>query len=412
MTDQDLQNDIDDALANDPQVLWGSRLIKRALFDADGSTLGSIQDILLIPAANENKLYLRGFLALVDRRLIFVHEARVDAVDRDGLHLRGGTLDLRLFKRRPGELLLAEDVYGTEIDNQKIRDVGLSQKSLTDGKWLTTQVATSSGGRLRRKTLNILAWDNIADTFRPDPVSGDLARLRELHKADAAEAIQAIPEGRRSELAAALEASHLADLLEELPESEQAQILNKLDTEDAIEVLQEMEIDDEIDLLKELEPSQREKLLAQMEPEIVHQIRSLLKYSEDTAGGMMTPEAIVLTPEATVAEAIARLRDTDLPPAISVRLFVAESPTQAPTGKFLGSVTLPRLLREPPTYLVGDCINQDEPTLKPDTSEKEVAALLARYDLLAVAVVDSLQRLVGVVTVDDVIIRLTEGVSS
>ena len=137
MTDQDLQNDIDDALANDPQVLWGSRLIKRALFDADGSTLGSIQDILLIPAANENKLYLRGFLALVDRRLIFVHEARVDAVDRDGLHLRGGTLDLRLFKRRPGELLLAEDVYGTEIDNQKIRDVGLSQKSLTDGKWLT-----------------------------------------------------------------------------------------------------------------------------------------------------------------------------------------------------------------------------------------------------------------------------------
>jgi len=412
MTDQDLQHDIDTALVENPQVLWGSRLIKRSLFDADGSTLGSIQDLLLIPAATGNNLYLRGFLAIVDRRIIFVHEARVDAVDRDGLHLRGGTLDLRIFKRRPGELLLSEDVYGKETNEQSIRDVGFRENNLSDGKWLTWQVAFALGGRLRRKSLEITTWDNVADAFSPDPVSGDLARLRELHKADAAEAMQAIPESRRSQLTAALEASRLADLLEELPESAQAEILNKLDTADAIEVLGEMEIDDEIDLLKELEPSQRETLLAQMDPEIVRQIRSLLSYNEDTAGGMMTPEAIVLTPEATVADAIARLRDTDLPPAISVRLFVAESPTQAPTGKFLGSVTLPRLLREPPTCLVGDCIDRNEPTLQPNTSETEVAALLARYDLLAVAVVDALHRLVGVVTVDDVIMRLTEGASS
>ena len=98
MTDHELQQDINLALADDEQTLWGSRLVKKSLFDADGSTLGSIQDILLVQAASENKLYLRGFIASVDRRLIFVHEARVDAVDRDGLHLRGGTLDLRIFK--------------------------------------------------------------------------------------------------------------------------------------------------------------------------------------------------------------------------------------------------------------------------------------------------------------------------
>ena len=98
MTDHELQQDINLALADDEQTLWGSRLVKKSLFDADGSTLGSIQDILLVPAASENRLYLRGFVASVDRRLIFVHEARVDAVDRDGLHLRGGTLDLRILK--------------------------------------------------------------------------------------------------------------------------------------------------------------------------------------------------------------------------------------------------------------------------------------------------------------------------
>lgn len=412
MTDQELQEEMNLPLVEDEQVLWGSRLIKRSLFDADGSTLGSIQDLLLVPAASENKLYLRGFIASVDRRLIFVHEARVDAVDRDGLHLRGGTLDLRIFKKRHGELLLSEDIYSTILDNGSISDVGFCESGLNDGKWLTNKVAISAGGRLRKKNLEVSNWATVGATFTSDQVSGDLARLSELHKADAAEVIQTIPENRRTELAAALEASRLADLLEELPESEQAAILNQLDTADAIEVLQEMEIDDEIDLLKELEPVQREMLLSEMDPENVRQIRSLLKYNEDTAGGMMTPEAIVLTPESTVADAIARLRDTDLPPAISVRLFVTESPIQAPTGKYLGSVTLARLLREPPTSAVADCIDHDVPTLFPDASEKEVAVILARYDLLAVAVVDPMERLLGVVTVDDVIIRLTEGAES
>ena len=120
MTDHELQQDTNLALSDDEQTLWGSRLVKKSLFDADGSTLGSIQDILLVPAASENRLYLRGFVASVDRRLIFVHEARVDAVDRDGLHLRGGTLDLRIFKKRHGEMLLTKDIYATRLESGSI----------------------------------------------------------------------------------------------------------------------------------------------------------------------------------------------------------------------------------------------------------------------------------------------------
>jgi len=383
-------------------------VLKRSLFDADGGILGSIDDIILTPEISGNALSLRGFVASVDRRQIFVHEGRVEAVDRDGIHLRGGTVDLRLFKRRAGELLATEDLIGISTDNGKIGDIGFKASNLKTGKFCTSQISLSSGGRLRKKQLDILDWDSVADLFLLDPVSGDLARLRDLHKADAAKEIQSIPLDRRAELTSALEASRLADLLEELPESDQAEILKNLEIEDAIEVLGEMEIDDEIDLLKELDPDRRESLLSGMDPEQVSQLRALLSYNEDTAGGMMNPEAIVLTPEATVAEAIARLRDTDLPPAISVRLFITEAPTQAPTGRYLGSVTLPRLLQEPPAHKVGDCINREEPTLQPSASENEVADLLARYDLLAVAVIDPLERLVGVITVDDVIIRLIE----
>tara|TARA_B100000686_G_scaffold351174_1_gene449165 strand:+ start:7219 stop:8442 length:1224 start_codon:yes stop_codon:yes gene_type:complete len=393
---------------NDSSELWATRVLKRSLFDADGGILGSIDDLILTPEISGNAFSLRGFVASVDRRQIFVHEGRVEAVDRAGVHLRGGTVDLRLFKRRAGELLATEDLIGVPTDNGKIRDIGFQPSDLKTGKFCTSQVSLSSGSRLRKKQVEIVDWELVVDLFRLDPVSGDLARLRDLHKADAADEIRSIPLDRRAELTSALEASRLADLLEELPESDQAEILKNLEIEDAIEVLGEMEIDDEIDLLKELDPDQRESFLSGMDPDQVTQIRSLLRYNEDTAGGMMNPEAIVLTPDATVAEAIARLRDTDLPPAISVRLFITEAPTQAPTGKYLGSVTLPRLLQEPPAHKVGGCIDGEEPTLQPSASENEVASLLARYDLLAVAIVDPLERFVGVITVDDVIIRLIE----
>ena len=396
----------------DISELWATRVLKRSLFDADGGILGSIDDLILTPEISGKQLSLRGFVASVGRRQIFVHEGRVEAVDRDGVHLRGGTVDLRVFRRRAGEFLATEDLIGVSTSNGKISDIGFKASNLKSGKFCTSQISTTSGGRLRKKQVEITDWELVADLFLLDQISGDLARLRDLHKADAAEEIQAIPSERRAELTSALEASRLADLLEELPESEQAEILRNLEIEDAIEVLGEMEIDDEIDLLKELDPDQRESFLSGMDPEQVAQLRTLLRYSEDSAGGMMTPGAIIVTPEATVAEAIARLRDTDLPPAISVRLFVAEAPSQAPTGRYLGSVTLPRLLQEPPAHKVGDCINREEPTLQPSASENEVASLLARYDLLAVAVVDPLERLVGVITVDDVIIRLIERAAS
>ncbi|MGI9623757.1 MAG: magnesium transporter MgtE N-terminal domain-containing protein, partial [Acidimicrobiales bacterium] len=221
--------------------------------------------------------------------------------------------------------------------------------------------------------------------------------------------ISALSEERRTELAGALETSRLADVLEELPEDEQVEIIGQLETEDAVAVLEEMETDDEIDLLKELPVADREALLAQMPEDEVARLRSLLSYNEDTAGGIMTPEAVIVSPTTPVAEAIARLRDTDLTPALTVRAFVAEPPLQTPTGQYLGSVTLPRLLKEPPTHQVGDCLDVDVPTITTSAAESDVAKLLARYDLLAVAVLDNARRLVGVVTVDDVLVRLVEG---
>ncbi len=244
--------------------MWSSRVLRRSLFDADGSTVGTVHDIIVSPSAPTEPPMLRGFVAQVGRRRIFVHQARVDAIDGDGVHLLGGTVDLREFKQRAGEILVSGDIVGTESPQGPITDVGFVESDRNNGTWVVHEIAAGGGGRVKRRVVAILPWSDIAARYRPDAVTGELARLHDLHKADAAEAIQSLSEEHRAELTAALDVDRLADVLEELPEDEQVEILGRLDTEDAVAVLDEMETDDEIDLLKQMPPEDREALLAEM----------------------------------------------------------------------------------------------------------------------------------------------------
>jgi len=124
----------------------------------------------------------------------------------------------------------------------------------------------------------------------------------------------------------------------------------------------------------------------------------------------MTPEPVVLGPDTTVAEALARLRDVDLAAALAAQVFVVHPPTETPTGPYIGAVGFQRLLRERPASAIVDCIDDGNEPVLPDLPEAEVAKRLAAYDAVAVAVCDEGGRLVGAVTVDDVLDRvLPEG---
>jgi Mg/Co/Ni transporter MgtE len=215
---------------------------------------------------------------------------------------------------------------------------------------------------------------------------------------------------RRKALAEAMDDERLADVLEEMPEDEQVRLIEGLDVERAADVLEEMEADDAADLLAELPVGERDELLRAMEPEEAIPLRRLLAYEGDTAGGLMTPEPIVLAGDTTVAEALARLRDVDIAAALAAQVFVVEPPTETPTGAYLGAVGFQRLLRERPASPLVDCIDHGNEPVRPDLPEAEVARRLAAYDAVAVAVCDDGGRLVGAVTVDDVLDRvLPEG---
>jgi Mg/Co/Ni transporter MgtE len=118
---------------------------------------------------------------------------------------------------------------------------------------------------------------------------------------------------------------------------------------------------------------------------------------------VMTSEPVILTPDASVAEALARIRNAELSPVIAAQVFVARAPNATPTGRYLGMVHFQRLLREPPASMVGALVDSGIEPLRTDTGLTEITRRMATYDLVAMPVVDSANRLLGAVTVDDVL---------
>nr|MBA2323393.1 CBS domain-containing protein [Pseudonocardiales bacterium] len=141
-------------------------------------------------------------------------------------------------------------------------------------------------------------------------------------------------------------------------------------------------------------------------PEESAPVRRLLRYSADTAGGLMTPEPLILRPDATVAEALARVRNPDVPPALASMVFVARPPSATPTGRYLGCVHTQRLLREPPSDLVAGMVDAELARLHPESPMSEVTRYFAAYNLVCGPVVDDDDHLLGAVTVDDVLDHL------
>jgi Mg/Co/Ni transporter MgtE len=258
-----------------------------------------------------------------------------------------------------------------------------------------------------KRAPEVLDWSEAGELFSdPRPVDRQAATLGGLHPAEMAAEIRSLPLSRRRLLAEALEDDRLADLLEELPEDEQVRLIEGLDPERVGRVLDEMEADDAADLLGEMSAADQAELLAAMDPDEAEPVRRLLTYKPDTAGGLMTPEPIILAPTATVAQALAHVRNPDLPVPLAAQVFVCMPPQETPTGRFLGAVGIQRLLRESPSKPLGRCIDEDWAPVATDASDREVAGRLAAYNVVALPVTDESGRLVGAVTIDDVLDRV------
>ena len=222
-----------------------------------------------------------------------------------------------------------------------------------------------------------------------------LASFEGLRAADAAGILRELEPELRYEVADAMDDDRLADVIQELSEDDQQELLAHLDEARAADILEAMDPDDAADLLAELPEGIQERLLGLMEPEESAPVRRLLQYSSESAGGLMTPEPVVLTPDATIAEALARIRSPDLTPALASMVFVCRPPQATPTGRYLGCVHTQRLLREPPFELVAGALDTEMARLSPDAALTEVTRFFASYNLVCAPVVDDEDHLLG-----------------
>ncbi len=396
------------------ELIYAFRVLRLALLDAGGAPIGRIEDLVAIPGRPGSDgepdvpPKIVGFVASSQRRRIFVNANRVGELNGDGVRLRSWDIDLNPFKPRPGEVLISAQLIDRKVGSETVSDIAMEAKS--DGRstwWEIDKVRLATRSSLRRRpSYRLVDYEEVPALFdKPTAMQAEAARLRDFHPAEVAAFVRALSNDQRRQIAEAMDDERLADVLEELTEEEQVRIVESLDRDRLEGVFYEMDFDDLADLLGQMSKAQQEQMLDVMDDEDAETVRRLLSYEEGTAGGLMTPEVIILGPTATVAEALAQIRDPDWVVSIATQVFVCNAPFKAPTGKFLGIAHVQRLLREPPNMEVGRLLD-DVPIVSPDTSDRDVAERLASYDMLAVAVCDPAGRLLGAVTVDDVIDRM------
>jgi Mg/Co/Ni transporter MgtE len=399
-----------------------SRLSGIGVFDPNGDQLGRVREAVTSLRVDRQPPRVLGLVIEVQHRhRIFVPMGRVTAIEPGAVVLASGTVNMRRFEARESELLVLAGLLDRSVrlveSGQEVTIVDAAMEPNRARDWVITKLAVRSSngrgaaGRLsrRRGELFQVDWDEVDGLSLTGAEQGThslLSMLSGLRAADVAHALQDMPGKRRLEVAAALDDERLADVLQELPEDDQVDLLSSLADERAADVLEAMDDDDAADLLGELPAAEQQRLLELMEPDEAAPVRRLLTYADYTAGGLMTSEPVILLPDATVAEALALIRNPDLSPALAAQVYVVRPPQGTPTGRFLGTAHTQRLLREPPSALVSGIVETDTDPLSPHAPIADVTKHLATYNLVAAPVLDDAGRLLGAVSVDDVLDHL------
>jgi Mg/Co/Ni transporter MgtE len=329
-----------------------------------------------------------------------------------------GLIDLRRFSQRGQEVRAIGEMLGRRVKIIEdggfatIEDFAVEQNS--KGEWTLSEffLRRPKQGLVGRGKTQFAAWREVSEAHQSaadQEAQQLLAAYGELRPADLATAVMDLPDERMLAVAGELDDEKLADLLEELPEEEQVEIISQIPSERAAEVLDLMEPDDAADLLSSLPSDKSEALLALIDDEEAEDIRTLMQYEALTAGGLMTNEPVICSAETTVAEAMAKIRNRQVPQVLAAQVFVTLPPFEATTGKYLGVVHFQKLLRYPPNERLGSLLDTELEPVSPSTPIDQIHRSLASYDLVSLPVVDEQNRVLGVVTVDDVLDHLLPG---
>ncbi|MEJ4099797.1 CBS domain-containing protein [Corynebacterium mastitidis] len=403
--------------------VYSGRLSGMVVRGPDMDAIGRVRDVVVTIRPEGHVSRALGLVVeLVNKRRIFVPMLRIAAIEPGDITLATGSVSMRSFQPRAGELTIMGDLVGSKVHTDEpelehlhgraveIADVELERTRTRD--WVLSRVAVFGARQgFRSRELFTVDWQYVhgitaAGVGRSSTLADTIAAFEDMRPADVANYLHSLPSSQRNQLANELDDDRLADILQEMPDERQAELLETLDIERAADVLEEMDPDDAADILQELPDNTAEVLLELMDPEESAPVRRLMSFSPDTVGALMTPEPLILSPQTTVAEALALASNPELPTSLASLVFVVRPPTATPTGRYLGCVHLQKLLREPPSTLISGILDPDLPPLYADDDQETAARYFATYNLVCGPVIDEDQHLLGAVAVDDLLDHL------
>jgi magnesium transporter len=362
----------------------------------------------------------------IDGLIVKTREGNVFAPIGDVLEVEseGGALVLANAPRlaAPAEsqtLYLIRDLFDKQIvdvDGRKVVRINDLEIANTSGTLRVVAADIGVAGLLRRLGAgriaprlldriprDLIAWDNVAPISDVNPTQVHLSvsesRLSRLHPSELADIIGELSAQDAARVVSSLDDETAADAFEHLDADVQQSIIADLGADRAADIIEEMDSDDAADLLGELDEEQRTALLAKIEDrDYADELEELVEYESDTAGGLMTTDYVWIYPHRTTEATIGKIREIAPESEFIYYLYVTDD-----RRKLLGTISLRTLLLSLPTAFIHKLMDTDVVSVSADTSAEDVASAIARYDLLAVPVLDDEGCMLGIVTVDDAI---------
>jgi CBS domain-containing protein len=389
------------------------------LLDSAGERLGRVEDVIA-RLDTDGLPPVIGLKARIGGREAFVPIDRVQQLGPDEAHLSTTKLNLAQFERRPGEVLLRSDVLDRSLINVNTarlvtaREVELVCDNAT---WRVAGIDPSLRPWFFRvlprrfrghdtEHRQFVPWNELEPFLAHVPTSRlKLAsrRLLRLHPAQIADLVEAASHDEGEEILEAVgqDKELEAEVFEELNDEHQVEFLRERSDAEVAQVLARMDTDDAADLLLEIEQDRRIPILNLMPPAKQRKIRVLLGHNPSTAGGLMNPDFISVPATATVAEALARVRASDLEPQqVSIACLVDDS------GALVGVISLSELVRAKEDHLLSTLIDASTPTVVAEADLPDVAMLMSDYNLIAMPVLDGDGKPIGIIAVDDILEQL------
>jgi magnesium transporter len=406
-----------------------SSILGASVYDSSGAFAGHVREVAIFPQEDSN--HISDFIVKTREGDRLLPSRQVKTLIGSAIQVNGSAHDWQPLSSSEGMLLLERDLLDQQIIDVsgrkvvRVNDVDLLREQLNGTlKLKVGRVDIGLRGAIRRllkgmapsRAIEALAmrmpeksipWEAV-DLIETDParrVRLRLAyeRLSRLHPADIADILEDLAPAERESVFGSLNQEVAAEALEEIDPKMQIELMRSIDSDKAADIVEEMDPDAAADLLGDLPQETSEEILEEMEPEERQEVSGLLAFHENTAAGRMTTDYIALSPEHTVGDAIDRLRSFEGPVETVSTIYLMDS-----QEKLVGSVPLVSLVLAPGGTRLGTLTPEHVIYVEASASEKDVAEMFDKYNLLTLPVVDEEQRLTGIITADDVISLLRD----